>query len=93
MSEAITYEIQTDAGYRYWTADDPHHALEQHWDAFGDTEKVISVEAMSNPDGTPTEAGWKQIVRYQIENGYSETEIAVDLGLTIPFIREALGKT
>lgn len=93
MSDPITYEIQTDAGYRYWTAENETHALAQHYKEFKDTETVLSVEAMSNPDGTPTEAGWKQIVRYQIENGYSETEIAVDLGLTIPFIREALGKT
>lgn len=90
MSDPITYEIQTDAGYRYWTADDKEHALEQHWDAFGDTEKVISVEAMSNPDGTPTEAGYKQIVRYQAQNGYEAEQIAEDLGADLDFVKKTL---
>jgi hypothetical protein len=92
MTDLITYEVLTDVGERYWAAEDENHALEMHKDAFGDSEQIISVEAMSNPDGTPTEAGWRQIVRNQAEDGYSETEIAVDLGIPIPFIREALDR-
>ena len=43
-----TYEIITDAGTRYWRADDIEHALEQHLDAFSQEEKIISIKEVED---------------------------------------------
>lgn len=90
MSELITYQVVTDIGARYWSAEDKSHALDQHYDAFGDSEQIISVEAMSNADGTPTEAGWVQIVQDQAKEGLSRESISENLGISLDFIEKAL---
>ena len=43
------YEITTGFGRRIWHADDIVHAIEQHFDAFGDApqESIESVEMLS----------------------------------------------